>query len=286
MANKRESSNLEPPVFLGLFVVATVGLSWTISFVTVTDTVPAYTIPLIMFVPAVVTIVLRRVQGNSLRATIGTSLRGSTGPSLVFAVVYPVLFIGTAAVIAIGAGLGRYQPGVESAIEQVLSLGGPLAIPVFLVINLGIMYGEELGWRGYLLPELTAYWGRIPATIAVGIVWGVYHSAFLYSAATVLNVPNPLLVTVVQAGAVLTASFPFAYSYYLTNGSVLPAMIFHLIWNILSPWILGDIYENVQGLVAGQVFVVSGEGIFGLFLGLIAVGGFVILFRRGTLIIS
>lgn len=143
------------------------------------------------------------------------------------------------------------------------------------------MYGEELGWRGYLLPQLTARWGRVSATAAVGVVWGLYHSAFLYTAATVLEVTNPLLVTVVQASAVFMVSFPFAYAYYLTDGSVLPVAILHLIWNILNPWVLGDIYGNVQGLVAGQVFVVNGEGVLGMLLGLVAAGGFVLLLERG-----
>jgi membrane protease YdiL (CAAX protease family) len=162
-----------------------------------------------------------------------------------------------------------------------MSQGGLLLIPVFLFMNLIIVYGEELGWRGYLLPELTARWGRITATIGVGLVWGLYHSAFLYTAATVLGVANPLLVTAIQAGAVLTVSFPFTYAYYLSDESVLPATVLHLIWNILNPWILGDIYGNVQGLVAGQVFVVSGEGVLGLVLGLVAAGGFIFLFKNG-----
>jgi len=63
-------------------------------------------------------------------------------------------------------------------------------------------------------------------------------------------------------------------------------MILHLIWNILNPWVLGDIYANVEGLVAGQVFVVNGEGLVGVVVGLFALAGFVIIFRRGTLITS
>jgi hypothetical protein len=61
--------------------------------------------------------------------------------------------------------------------------------------------------------------------------------------------------------AVFVVSFPFAYAYYLTDGSVLPVAFLHSIWNILDPWILGDIYGNVQALVAA--------------------GGFVLLLRRG-----
>ena len=137
-----------------------------------------------------------------------------------------------------------------------------------------------------MLPELTARWGRVRATAAVGVVWALFHSAFLYRAGVAIGVENPLLITVVQAAAVFTISFPFSYAYYLTDESVFPVMILHLIWNIINPWILGDIYANVEGLVAGQIFVVNGEGLVGVVLGLVALGGFVILFRRGTLITS
>lgn len=273
--------DLDSPVYLGAFVTVTLLVSWTIAFVTITDTVPAYTAPLMMVVPAVVTLALRRIHGDSIMRTIKTSIDGTTRPALLFAVVYPVLFIGVAAFIALSSGLGTYQPGTNNVISEVIRQGGIALVPVFIVINIALMYGEELGWRGYLLPQLTARWGRVLATAVVGVVWGVYHSAFLYTAATVLGVANPLLVTLVQASAVFMVSFPFAYAYYLTDGSVLPVAILHLIWNILNPWILGDIYGNVQGLVAGQIFVVNGEGVLGVVIGLVAAGGFVLLFKRG-----
>lgn len=280
----QSSASLDPPVALGAFVVGTLTLSWAISFVLITDTVPVYTTLLLMLTPATVALVIRRVQGYSVLRTIRSSLRGSTSRSLLFAVVYPVGFIGIAALLALTSGLGTYQAGPENIVILALRQGGVLLLVAFLFQSLIRMYGEEFGWRGYLLPELTARWGRVGATAAVGVVWALFHSAFLYRAGVAIGVENPLLITVVQATAVFTISFPFSYAYYLTDESVFPVMILHLIWNIMNPWILGDIYANVEGLVAGQIFVVNGEGLVGVVLGLVALGGFIILFRRGTLI--
>lgn len=282
----QSSANLDPPVALGAFVVGTLILSWTISFVSITDTVPVYTTLLLMLTPATVALIIRRVQGYSVLRTIRSSLRGSTGRSLLFAVIYPVGFIGIAALLALTTGLGTYQAGPENIVVTALRQGGVVLLIVFVFESLLRMYGEEFGWRGYLLPELTARWGRVKATAAVGVVWALFHSAFLYRAGVAIGVENPLLITVVQAAAVFTVSFPFSYAYYLTDESVFPVMILHLIWNIINPWILGDIYANVEGLIAGQIFVVNGEGLVGVVLGLVALGGFVILFRRGTLITS
>jgi len=282
----QSSANLDPPVALGAFVVGTLILSLTISFVSITDTVPVYTTLLLMLTPATVALIIRRVQGYSVLRTIRSSLRGSTGRSLLFAVIYPVGFIGIAALLALTTGLGTYQAGPENIVVTALRQGGVVLLIVFVFESLLRMYGEEFGWRGYLLPELTARWGRVKATAAVGVVWALFHSAFLYRAGVAIGVENPLLITVVQAAAVFTVSFPFSYAYYLTDESVFPVMILHLIWNIINPWILGDIYANVEGLIAGQIFVVNGEGLVGVVLGLLALGGFVILFRRGTLITS
>jgi membrane protease YdiL (CAAX protease family) len=282
----RSAANRDSPVALGVFVVGTLLLSWTISFVLIGETVPEYTTLVLMLTPATVALVIRRVQGYSLLRTISSSLRGTTGRSLLFAVVYPVGFIGLAALVALTTGLGTYQPGPENSIVTALRQGGVVLVGIFLLLSLVRMYGEEFGWRGYLLPELTARWGRVRATAAVGVVWALFHSAFLYRAGVAIGVENPLLITVVQAGAVFTVSFPFSYAYYLTDESVVPVMILHLIWNVLNPWILGDIYADVEGLVAGQVFVVSGEGVVGVVVGLVAVGGFIVLFQRGTLTTS
>jgi membrane protease YdiL (CAAX protease family) len=280
------STTLDPPVALGAFVAGTLILSWVISFVSITDTVPEYTTLLLMLTPATVALVIRRVQGYSLLRTIGASLRGSTGRSLLFAGVYPVVFIGIAALLALTTGLGTYQAGPENILVLALRQGGVVLLVLFLLVSLVRMYGEEFGWRGYLLPELTVRWGRVRATAAVGVVWALFHSVFLYRAGVAIGVENPLLITAVQAVAVFTISFPFSYAYYLTDQSVFPVMILHLIWNILNPWILGDIYGNVGGLIVGQIFVVNGEGVVGAVMGLVALGGFVIVFRRGTHITS
>jgi len=279
-------TNLDSPVAIGVFVAGTLLLSWTISFVLITDTVPVYTTLLLMLTPATVALGIRRAQGHSVLRTISASLRGSTARSLLFAVAYPVGFIGIAALLALTTGLGTYQAGPENIVSVALQQGGVVLLSVFLIESLIRMYGEEFGWRGYLLPELTSRWGRVRATAAVGVVWALFHSAFLYRAGVAIGVENPLVITVLQAGAVFTISFPFSYAYYLTDESVFPVMILHLIWNILNPWVLGDIYANVEGLVAGQVFVVNGEGLVGVVVGLFALAGFVIIFRRGTFITS
>ena len=147
---------------------------------------------------------------------------------------------------------------------------------MFVLFAGAITYGEELGWRGYLLPELTERVGPVVATTLVGVVWAVYHFPALYFGAQATGLGNPITVALIQMGAVFTvAAFPGSYSYFLSNGSVIPSVVLHLTWNILNPWVLGNVYTNVEGFIAGQVILVSGEGLLGLIVGivpLVAVG--------------
>ena len=37
-------------------------------------------------------------------------------------------------------------------------------------------FGEEWGWRGYMMPKLTELMGKPAAIIAGGIIWGLWHA--------------------------------------------------------------------------------------------------------------
>ena len=53
-----------------------------------------------------------------------------------------------------------------------------LSIPFGALINGVVTIGEELGWRGWLLPSLRPL-GTWPALLITGVVWGVWHSPII-----------------------------------------------------------------------------------------------------------
>jgi membrane protease YdiL (CAAX protease family) len=207
------------------------------------------------------------------------SLQGTTLRSGAFAVGFPVAFIAVAAGVALATGLGSYDPG-----GGVFAFNGPVVLfPVFLVIVGVVTYGEELGWRGYLLPELTERVGPVAATASVGVVWALYHFPALYFGARATDLGDPLTVAAIQMGAVfVVAAFPASYAYFLSDGSVLPPVLLHLTWNLLNPLVLGNVYTNVEGFVAGQVILVSGEGLLGIVVGLVPLVVLAVLVHRRT----
>lgn len=50
----------------------------------------------------------------------------------------------------------------------------PLFVLPFFLIDL-IANGEEIGWRGYVLPRLQAKHNALTSTMILGVVWGLWH---------------------------------------------------------------------------------------------------------------
>lgn len=49
---------------------------------------------------------------------------------------------------------------------------------VFLapILNFVTCFGEEWGWRGYLLPKISKHFSTLPTLLITGIIWGLWHA--------------------------------------------------------------------------------------------------------------
>lgn len=44
------------------------------------------------------------------------------------------------------------------------------------ILNFVLCFGEEWGWRGYLLPKISEKLSTLPALFITGIIWGLWHA--------------------------------------------------------------------------------------------------------------
>lgn len=242
-------------VTIGLFVDPSVGLK-------------SFTI--IMFIPAIVAIIFNIAQGKGL----GNGFRNKFNMrSILFGILFPIGLILACAVLAWVSGEGTFLSG------KLPDAKGIITMAILIPINLFTVLGEEYGWRGYLLPELTGRYGKTKATVILGIVWALYHGPIVFLLAHSTGMSHPLLLCAIQASVVFAFSFPFSYCYYL-SGNLVPVLFLHSVWNVVNTTLLGDIYENKQGVMAGNLTVINGEGLFGLLLGAATVFWFVRQFKK------
>ncbi len=139
---------------------------------------------------------------------------------LVALLMYPALI---ATSLILGVRLGDAMP-------ELPMLAQPLTVPIAFIVVL-LNYGplqEEFGWRGFVQDRLQTGWSALAASVAVGLMWGVWHLPLFYMNRTDPYYQEPfwglLLSTVL-------ASILFAWVYNNTGRSILAAMVIHASFN-------------------------------------------------------
>lgn len=152
-----------------------------------------------MFAPSVAVLVvwlLARRHGTSIR-DLGRDTGLGLGPRKRRTVGFialmwfgPPLFSATAILVSSLVGLYTFDLENLSLFKETLHTSGmgdiPLDARIVAVIMLASIlvnplinaipsFGEEWGWRGFLMPRLLAY-GRIRAVLVSGVIWGVWHA--------------------------------------------------------------------------------------------------------------
>lgn len=111
----------------------------------------------------------------------------------------------------------------QPLVREVAPLDAPLPLLVvpWFVFEL-LTNGEEMGWRGYVLPRLQAKHSALVASLIVGVIWGVWHlPKFLGTGASGER-------SFVWFGiAHMALSVLYTWLYNNTRGSLLLVTLFH-----------------------------------------------------------
>lgn len=135
--------------------------------------------------------------------------------------------------------------------------------------------GEEIGWRGFLLPQMVKIWNVKIAVIVSGLIWAVWHMpiiiAGLYLPGTPLWYKLPMFVIEVIAITVIMAVLR------LKSKSVWPAILLHASHNYFDQAIFGTLTKSIN-----KAFYVGETGIITVIaLILVAIGTVMIFKKKG-----
>jgi uncharacterized protein len=153
-------------------------------------------------------------------------------------------------------------------------LSGSIGFAIFkastgLAISTLFALGEEIGWRGYMLPRLLSF-GVVPAMLIVGFLHGVWHLPIMLTTDYYHDTGNPLLVVPLFLVTVTLAGVFFGFIRIWT-GSVWAVAIAHAAAN--TAWeITTEMTEAKSPLVLEYVggesglIMIAGLLIFGFFI--------------------
>ncbi len=112
---------------------------------------------------------------GSLLDWLGVRVRGLTWIGLGALAVLVAYTIALPVSALAGLRLGACGPLEDSGpwIIAALLMAG---VAAGLTVNAVAAFGEEAGWRGYLLVRLSSVAGFWPSALVVGVVWGLWHA--------------------------------------------------------------------------------------------------------------
>ena len=163
---------------------------------------------------------------------------------LALAVILPIVAVAVALLSA--RAVGDAAPFTPAS-------GLPLMIGIQIITG---AIGEELGWRGYLLPRLRTLVGLTPSFWIMGTLWSLWHvPAFFSPALPHYTMPMSLVLLFVVAFGVF-----MGFVFNRAGESVLATMAAHLSLNIMhgvgGAALTSPMFWGVQAAVFGVVAVV------------------------------
>jgi membrane protease YdiL (CAAX protease family) len=136
--------------------------------------------------------------------------------------------------------------------------------------------GEEIGWRGLLVPELAKRFSFTATALISGAVWAIWHSPAIFFADYHTAGASPWFGLVCFTIMVMGTSFAYAWL-RLKSGSLWPAVLLHASQNLF----IRTIFTPLTGATRFTPYVI---GEFGLGLALVALPVAYLFWRkRGTL---
>src|SRR5699024_2093731 len=164
-----------------------------------------------------------------------------------FAMIFPLILIGLTTLVAIlfpgvtlDLGMGNYLSTVDATTSATMNnLFQTLPFhPLWLLagqsfiggitINAIFAFGEEIGWRGFLLREFQVL-GFWKASLLIGFIWGLWHAPLTIFAGH--NYPSTPIFGILMMTLSSMLMSPILSFITIKSRSVFPAAFFHGVIN-------------------------------------------------------
>ncbi|MNY05378.1 CAAX amino terminal protease self- immunity [compost metagenome] len=133
------------------------------------------------------------------------------------------------------------------------------AIVLGPILGLPALFGEEYGWRGYLLPKLLPL-GSSKALVLHGVIWGLWHAPLI---AMGYNYPgHPVFGILLMTAFCILSGVVFAWLYY-ASGSIWVASYAHGVLNQSVSFALTLLVVSYNSLLGGTLGLI-GMALFAL----------------------
>ncbi len=222
-----------------------------------------------MWCPGVAALVTCKCLGRSV-STLGWSWGKTRYAVVCYLIPLAYSAVAYAAVWLTGAG-GFYNKAFLNLVSRDLGLGAIrdwltillyflFTATISVIMDLATVLGEEIGWRGFLVPELAKRHGFAATAVLSGLIWAFWHYPLLllgdYHPATPAWFYLPFFTLLLPA-----ISFVWTWM-RLKCGSLWPCVILHAAHNTFiqrffdpltvyrakTPWVAGEFGVALGGI--------------------------------------
>ena len=215
---------------------------------------------------AAITLVIREEGWKGTRAFFGQAFDFHIKPVyLILALVLPLVIhiIAHYLALAVGLDVAKTLFPTEIPLAPVI-----LAIPYFILMLVIGGGQEEFGWRGYAQEPLQEKIGVIPASLVIGVIWGIWHLPLWFMTGD-LHSAYSFLAFVMMTSSI---SIMYAWLYNSSGKKLIVVMFFHAMNNTAAP--LLPFLHGIEGKPEIAYWIYAAVNvIFGLIFAFILVRG-------------
>jgi membrane protease YdiL (CAAX protease family) len=200
--------------------------------------IPAGTLGLmvvaLMWAPGIAALVTQLI---TMRSVAGLGWRWSGTRYALISFLIPLLLCVVVYGLFWGVGLVPFT-SVELVDTVAAASGRQLTLPIAILTTVIVIFplsmltalGEEIGWRGFLVPELAKRYSFGMTALISGVIWAIYHVPAILFTDYSSRAPlwYALIMFILMA---ISASFVFAWL-RLKSGSLWTAVILHASHNL------------------------------------------------------